>query len=76
VFSGIQAYETEFYSVMVRLNLTWRDRRLNYMNLKHDFYQNLVNLEEKQKIWLPTVGKIIEMINIHELHKFSEGKNN
>ena len=42
---------------MVRLNLTWRDRRLNYMNLRDDFYQNLVNLEEKKKLWLPTVGK-------------------
>ena len=46
-----------FCSVMVRLNLTWRDRRLNYMNLREDFYQNLVNVEEKQKLWLPTVGQ-------------------
>ena len=46
------------FSVMVRLNLTWRDRRLSYMNLREDFYQNLVNAEEKQKLWLPTVGKL------------------
>jgi hypothetical protein len=44
---------------MVRLNLTWRDRRLNYMNLREDFYQNLVNAEEKQKLWLPSVGKLL-----------------
>ncbi len=35
--------------------LRWRDLRLTYKNLKHEFYLNSVSLEDVGKIWYPTI---------------------
>ena len=43
---------------MMRLNITWRDRRLDYLNLRDDIYQNIVPEDEFDQIWIPEIGKI------------------
>ena len=43
---------------MLKLNVTWRDRRLDYLNLREDIYQNMLPDDEKQNIWRPEIGMI------------------
>ena len=47
-----------YHSVMLKLNVTWRDRRLDYLNLREDIYQNMLPDDEKQNIWKPEIGMI------------------
>ena len=44
---------------MLKLNVTWRDRRLDYLNLREDIYQNMLPDDEKENIWKPEIGKKI-----------------
>ena len=48
---------------MMRLNITWRDRRLDYLNLRDDIYQNIVPEDEFDQIWIPEIGKIENSIH-------------
>ena len=41
---------------MMRVNVTWRDRRVEYLNLRNDIYQNLVPDDEVANIWIPEIG--------------------
>ena len=43
--------------VMLKLNMTWKDRRLEYLNLREDIYQNILPDDEKENVWIPTIGK-------------------
>ena len=43
---------------MLKLNVTWRDRRLDYLNLREDIYQNMLPDDEKENIWKPEIGMI------------------
>ena len=40
----------------MRMNVTWRDRRVEYLNLRNDIYQNLVPDDEVANIWIPEIG--------------------
>ena len=42
---------------MLKLNMTWKDRRLEYLNLREDIYQNILPDDEKENVWIPTIGK-------------------
>ena len=44
---------------MLKLNVTWRDRRLDYLNLREDIYQNMLPDDEKENIWKPEIGMIL-----------------
>ena len=54
---------------MLKLNVTWRDRRLDYLNLREDIYQNMLPDDEKENIWKPEIGMIlfIENVNLKNL---------
>ena len=41
---------------MLKLNMTWKDRRLEYLNLREDIYQNILPDDEKENVWIPTIG--------------------
>ena len=41
----------------MRLNITWRDRRVDFLNLREDIYQNLVPDYESSQMWIPEIGK-------------------
>ena len=41
---------------MMRINVTWRDRRLEFMNLRDDIYQNIVPDDEAANVWIPEIG--------------------
>ena len=43
-------------AVMMRLNITWRDRRVDYLNLREDIYQNLIPDDESAGMWIPEIG--------------------
>ena len=43
---------------MIKLNITWKDRRLDYLNLREDIYQNILPEEEKNKVWTPEIGML------------------
>ena len=44
-------------SVIMKLTLKWRDRRLDFLNLRHNFYQNSINNPKiRSKIWIPEIG--------------------
>ena len=36
--------------------MTWKDRRLEYLNLREDIYQNILPDDEKENVWIPTIG--------------------
>ena len=40
----------------MRINITWKDRRVEYLNLRDDIYQNLVPDDELENIWIPEIG--------------------
>ena len=42
---------------MMRINVTWNDRRVDFLNLRDDIYQNLVPEDEASKMWIPEIGK-------------------
>ena len=48
--------DTYFIRVMLKLNMTWKDRRLEYLNLRDDIYQNILPDDEKENVWIPTIG--------------------
>ena len=41
---------------MMRVNITWRDRRVDYLNIRDDIYQNLVPEDESNRMWIPEIG--------------------
>ena len=41
----------------MRINVTWNDRRVDFLNLRDDIYQNLVPEDEASKMWIPEIGK-------------------
>ena len=41
---------------MMRVNITWKDRRVDYLNLRDDIYQNLVPDDEASQMWIPEIG--------------------
>ena len=41
---------------MMRINITWKDRRIDYLNLRDDIYQNIVPDDEAQKVRIPEIG--------------------
>ena len=46
------------FSVMLKLNITWRDRRVDFLNLRDDIYQNILPDDEKAEMWVPEIGKL------------------
>ena len=50
---------------MLKLNVTWRDRRLDYLNLREDIYQNMLPDDEKENIWKPEIGIILFIENVN-----------
>ena len=49
---------------MMRVNITWKDRRIDYLNLRDDIYQNIVPDDEAQKVWIPEIGMCNEYLKI------------
>ena len=47
---------------MMRVNITWKDRRIDYLNLRDDIYQNIVPDDEAQKVWIPEIGMCNEYL--------------
>ena len=41
------------FSVIMRLNITWKDRRVEYLNLRNDVYQNIIPREQMDDMWIP-----------------------
>ena len=51
---------------MLRLNITWQDRRVKYLNIRNDIYQNLISDDEAKGMWIPEIGKyIIKKLQAH-----------
>ena len=49
---------------MMRINITWKDRRIDYLNLRDDIYQNIVPDDEAQKVWIPEIGTYLGNLNL------------
>ena len=43
-------------AVMMRINVTWRDRRVDFLNLRDDIYQNMIPEDEANLMWTPEIG--------------------
>ena len=54
-------FTVTFSSVIVQLNVTWSDRRLTFLNLKGDVYDNALTSDTAAAIWIPDIGKQIEL---------------
>ena len=53
-----QKYKQNVFRVMMRINVTWNDRRVDFLNLRDDIYQNLVPEDEASKMWIPEIGTL------------------
>jgi len=42
--------------MVMKVNMSWYDRRLTYKNLKSDIYRNLISPDERDQIWKPIYG--------------------
>lgn len=42
--------------IIMSLNLTWFDQRLEFFNLRNDSYENMISTREKVDIWIPEIG--------------------
>jgi hypothetical protein len=40
------------------MNVTWRDRRLSFLNLRYDIFDNVLPDAARDGIWVPDIGKI------------------
>ena len=49
-----------YFRVMMRINVTWNDRRVDFLNLRDDIYQNLVPEDEASEMWIPEIGTILQ----------------
>jgi hypothetical protein len=54
---------------MLRLNITWRDRRVDYLNLRDDVYQNLIPDGEAAQMWIPEIGTLAFLIYVQACPK-------
>ncbi len=45
------------FSVMMRVNITWKERRLKFLNLRDDIYENMISRKIRNDIWIPEIGK-------------------
>jgi hypothetical protein len=52
---------------MLRINVTWKDRRVDYLNLRDDVYQNLIPNGETAQMWIPEIGTPAFLIYIYIL---------
>jgi hypothetical protein len=52
---------------MLRINVTWKDRRVDYLNLRDDVYQNLIPNGEAAQMWIPEIGTPAFLIYIYIL---------
>ena len=43
-------------SVIMKLTIKWKDRRLEFLNLRQNFYQNSVNPLMRSRLWIPEIG--------------------
>ena len=55
-----QKYKQNVFRVMMRINVTWNDRRVDFLNLRDDIYQNLVPEDEASKMWIPEIGILFQ----------------
>jgi len=46
-------------SVILSINVTWRDRRLTFLNLRYDIFDNVLPDDSRDSIWVPDIGTII-----------------
>ena len=53
-------YKQNVFRVMMRINVTWNDRRVDFLNLRDDIYQNLVPEDEASEMWIPEIGTIFQ----------------
>lgn len=44
------------FGVIMRLNISWTDRRLDFLHLQDDIFLNSVSQDLRNIIWLPEVG--------------------
>ena len=40
----------------MKLNLSWTDRRIDFLHLRDDSFLNSVNPEIRSKLWIPEIG--------------------
>ena len=53
------------FEIQQFLNLSWRDPRIQFHNLKNRDYQNFLLESEKQTIWIPTVTFLNTADQVH-----------
>ena len=44
------------FSVIMKVNVTWTDRRVDFLHLNDDIFLNSVSSELRSKLWIPEIG--------------------
>ena len=42
----------------MKVNMSWTDRRIDFLHLRDDVFQNSVSVDLRSKLWIPAVGKL------------------
>lgn len=45
------------FSVLLKVNMSWTDRRIDFLHLREDFFQNSVSRELRELLWIPEIGE-------------------
>ena len=47
-----------FHSVLMKVNMSWTDRRIDFLHLRDDAFLNTVTASLRQKLWIPELGNL------------------
>ena len=61
---------SNFFSVLMKVNMSWTDRRIDFLHLRDDVFQNTVSENLRQKLWIPELGKLLSQKSKYICYNF------
>ena len=50
--------------------MSWTDRRIDFLHLRDDVFQNTVSENLRQKLWIPELGKLLSQKSKYICYNF------
>ena len=60
VFKNLNIFN--IFSVLLKVNMSWTDRRIDFLHLREDFFQNSVSRELRELLWIPEIGELHRLL--------------
>ena len=56
------------FSVLLKVNMSWTDRRIDFLHLRNDVFQNSVSKDLRTNLWIPEVGELHRFLKMNLQH--------